>query len=235
MATAWSVILREATKHANAFASGNAANTSVDYLTSPLTTTQVTDPYFNLDFIKDACIDAQGRLAEEIANVQGHPWRAYIGNSATGALATGAVIPLVAANSKSIIGKLGQVLSSDGSRMFSEAAPERVQSYLRDQTSYNDPDLYYTDGNKIYHTAAISVAITCCTYERADAVAAVAANGNITLPDVLTDAIVAGAVASLVVEGKGIEQAAYFRSYFEGAITSIRQGMTTVPMMKAAA
>ena len=55
--------------------------------------------------------------------------------------------------------------------------------------------------------------------------------GNITLPDVLVDAIVAGAVMECIIEAKGVEQASYFKTLFEGAIASIRQGQTTMPMM----
>ena len=228
MATAWTIIFREVAKHANAFASGNAATVSASYLTSPLTTTQVEDPFFNLDFIKDKCIDAHGRLAAEIANVRTHPWRTFVGNSVTDALLNGDALPSTALNGKSIVGAWGQVMG--GSEPFSEAAPERVRSYLLNTSDYNHPYLYYIDGNRIYHTASSSVTINCCTYERADVVTAVAANGNISLPDVLVDAIVAGAVAELVIEAKGIEQAGYFLGVFKSAIDSIRQGMTTFPM-----
>lgn len=227
MATAWQIVQREVVKHLNAFASGSAATVSTNYLTSPLTTTQVVDPFFNLDFIKDKCIDAQGRLAIEIANVRTHPWRAFIGNSATSSLAYGDALPLVAANGKSIVGAWGQVMG--GSDPFTEAAPERVRSYILHTASYNHPYLYYIDGNRIYHTASGSVTINCCTYERADAVSAFAA-GNISIPDTLVDAIVAGAVAALIVEAKGMEQGGYFGAMFEKAIESIRQGQTTMPM-----
>lgn len=231
MATAWQIILREISKHANAFASGGAATVATDYTTSPLTTTQVVDPYFNLDFIKDKAIDAHGRLALEIANVRGHPWRAWIGNSVTNSLSSGALIPTTATNSKTIVGTYGQVLS--GGVPMSEAAPERVRADLINAIPAlytQSPYLYYIDGNTIYHTES-SATINVCTYERADVVTAVAANGNITLPDVLADAIVAGAVSELIVEAKGIEQGAYFKDYFQKAIESIRAGQTRMPMM----
>jgi len=231
MATPWQVILREISKHANAFASGGAATVATDYTTSPLTTTQVVDPYFNLDFIKDKAIDAHGRLALEIANVRGHPWRAWIGNSTTNALASSALIPMTATNSKTIVGAYGQVLA--GFVPMSEAAPERVRADLSNQIPplyTQSPYLYYIDGNTIYHTESTAT-INVCTYERADVVTTVAANGNISLPDVLADAIVAGAVSELIVEAKGIEQASYFKDYFQKAIESIRAGQTRMPMM----
>lgn len=230
MATAWQVIFREVAKHANAFASGSAATVATNYAVSPLTTTQVADPFFNLAFIQDKAIDAHGRLALEIANVRAHPWRRYVGNSVTSALASGDQLPATAANGDTIVGAWGQVLAG-GTLPMSEAAPERVRAYLIHSTAlYTAPYIYYIDGGYIYHTSATAT-INCCTYERADIVTAVAANGNITLPDVLVDAIVAGAVASLLVEAKGMEQAAYFKNYFEGCIESIRKGETTMPMM----
>lgn len=229
MATAWSVIERQVVKHLNAFASGDASTVSTNYLTAPLTTTQVEDPFFNLDFIKDKCIDAQGRLANEIANVRAHPWRAWIGNSVTNNILTGAVLPTIATNNKAIVGAWGQVKA--GSETMTEAAPERVRDYnLHTSTLYNTPYLYYIDGNRIYHTSASGCSINCCTYERADAVSAFAA-GDISIPDVLVDALVAGAVAECIIEAKGMEQAAYFLNVFQKAIESIRNGQTTMPMM----
>ncbi len=235
MATSFSTIIREVAKHANAFASGNAGTTQANYLTTPLTVAQVVDPYFNLSFIKDKVIDAHGRLALEIANVRAHPWRAYIGNSQTASLISNDVLPLVAVNNKTIVGAWGNVLN--GNTPMTEAAPERVNDTIRFETKplYVLPDLYYIDGNRIYHGVTIGVIINCCTYERADVAALVAADGNITLPDVLADAIVAGAVAELVVEAKGVEQAGYFKNLFEAAIASIRQGQTTLPMRLLAA
>lgn len=229
MATAWQIIFREAVKHVNAFASGTAATVSANYLTSPLTTTQVEDPFFNLDFIKDKCIDANGRLALEIANVRQHPWRAFIGGSSTAGLVTGSILPTTAVSGKTIVGAWGQVRASG--QLMTEASPERVQAAITNPALYQTPRLYYIDGEYIYHTGASTAVINCCTYDRSDVVTTVAANGNIALPDVLADAIVAGAVASLVIEGKGAEQAGYFLSVFNAAIESIRKGQTTMPML----
>lgn len=229
MATAWTTILRETAKHANAFASGSAATVATDYTTSPLTTTQVVDPYFNLDFIKDKAIDAHGRLALEIANVRQHPFRSWITPS-TVSVTNGTAISTVAANGKTIVGAYGQVLI--GGVPASEAAPERVADYTRlGGNVYGVPNLYYIDGVYLYSTAGAGCVINVCTYERADAVTAMAANGNISLPDVLADAIVAGAVAELVIEAKGVEQANHFLGIFNAAIDSIRKGLTTFPMM----
>jgi len=229
MATPWQVIFREVAKHVNAFESGDATAVATDYLTTPLTTTEVVDPYYNLALIQDKCIDAHGRLALEIANVRQHPWRTYINNSVTDPLVNGDPLPTVAANGFTIVGAWGQVLS--GGVPMSEAAPERVRAYLLHTTTiYTSPYLYYVDGGYIYMTSA-TANINCCTYERAAIVTTVTSNGDIALPDVLVDAIVAGAVADLVIESKGLEQAGYFKNYFDAAIQSIRNGQTTMPMM----
>lgn len=226
MATTWQTVFREVAKHANAFASGNAATVSGLYLTSPLTTSQVSDPYFNYDFIKDKCIDVHGRLALEICNVLGHQWRSRFA-AVTGGLSSGDTLPLLA-NAKTIIGALGEVLSS--AIRMDKTTPDRVRQYLSHGSSLYplNPYLYYIDGNCIYHTAT-TASINVCVYERADIVSTVFLNGNINLPDVLVDALVAGAVAELIVESKGIEQASYFKNLFEAAIASIRQGQTTMP------
>lgn len=229
MATSFSIVLREAIKHLNAYKSGNAATVQTDYTIATPTITQAVDPYFSLDFIEDKIIDAHGRLSLEIANVRAHPWRTWINNSVTANLSSGSALPSVAANSKSIVGAWGQVLN--GGTLMSESAPERVQQYLYDPSDYIMPNLYYIDGGYIYHTAS-SVTINCCTYERATVAALVTSTppGNISLPDVLVDAIVAGAVGQCIIEDKGVAEASYFMKAFEAAIESIRNGQTTMPM-----
>lgn len=229
MATSFAIIIREVAKHLNAYRSGDASTVNTDYTVATPTTTQVADPFFSLAFIQDKVIDAHGRLALEIANVRTHPWRSFIGPS-TVTVANGAAIAQTAVNGKPIVGAIGQVLN--GGRMMSEAAPERVNAYLRHTgVTYNAPDIYYCDGNVFYSSAASFVTVNVCTYDRSDQVLALAANGDITIPDVLADALVAGAVAELVIESKGMEQAAYFLGIFEKAIESIRNGMTHWPMM----
>lgn len=229
MATSFSVIVRETAKHLNAYKSGSASTVQTDYVIATPTITQVTDPFFSLDFIKDKITDAHGRLSLEIANVRSHPWRTWIGSTVTSSLSSGAALPTTA-SSRSIVGAWGQVLA--GGTLMDEAAPARVQQYLYDTSDFIAPNLYYIDGGYIYHTAA-SVTINCCTYERSTVAALIATTppGNITLPDVLVDALVAGAVAECIIEAKGGEMAAYFMKVFEGAIASIRSGQTTMPMI----
>lgn len=236
MATSFSIVIREVAKHLNAYKSGSASTVQTDYTIATPTVTQVVDPFFSLDFIKDKIVDAHGRLSLEIANVRAHPWRTWINNSVTVSIASGAALPLVAANTESIVGAWGQVLN--GGTLMTEAALERVQQYLYDTSDFIAPNLYYIDGGYVYHTAS-NVTINCCTYERSAIVTLIGTTppGNIALPDVLVDALVAGAVAECIIEAKGGEMAAYFMKVFEGAIASIRSGQTTMPMMtlKAAA
>jgi hypothetical protein len=231
MATSFAIPIREVVKHLNAFASGNASTTQTNYTTATPTTTQVVDPYFSLDFIKDKIVDAHGRLALEIANVRAHPWRAWITPS-TVTVADSAAIGSTATNSKTIVGALGQVLI--GGIPATEAAPERVRDYqLHGGTLYSSPYLYYNDGLRIYLAPNTNCTINVCTYERADVVTLIGATppGNITIPDALVDALVAGATAMCIVESKSIEQASYFQGVFDKAIQSIRAGQTTMPMM----
>lgn len=230
MATSFAIPIREVAKHLNAFASGNASTTQTNYTTATPTVTQVIDPYFNLDFIKDKIVDAHGRLAVEIANVRAHPWRSWITPSVTAALTIGDLIPTTA-SSKTIVGAYGEVIGSG--ILLIQANPQRVQQYLNNASLYPlNPYLYYIEGGRIYHTVA-AAAINVCTYERADAVSSIGGTppGNITIPDVLVDALVAGATASCLVEAKGMEQAAYFQNIFDKAIQSIREGQTTMPRM----
>lgn len=239
MATPWTTIIRRIGKAVGAFRSasaGAAANT--DYTTSPLTTTIWEHPVITLDVARDLAIDAHGRIALEIASVMDvrgigcHPWRNFFKDTA-GPLSSPADLPILGLGGKTIIGALGQPYrNSDASQVLEKASLERVvawsQSGAYDNTIHN---FYAMGGNRVYHTGG-AIIFPVCVYERNDAVTAVAANGNISIPDVLTDALTAGAIASAVAEGEFVEQSSYYAGFYKACIDAIRAGSVSMPGLK---
>ncbi len=237
MATGWRVIIREAAKRVNAVTGATASTMATNYATSPLTTTEIDDPVYNLAFLQDVIIDTHGHLALEIASVADnrgigcHPWRAFFADVTASVNHEGS-IPTTGTGSKSIIGALGQPYNAgDTDQILTMASAERVSNYrlfVSNEVYTLNPYLYHVDGHKVYCTVS-SVVFPCCVYERSDYVTTMAANGSIALPDSLADALVAGAVSALLIEDEYAAQSAYYKAIYDQAVMAIRAQKIVVP------
>lgn len=234
MATSWNNILRETLKRVNGIAGAQAAAMATSYAVNPLTTTEADDPVYSLAFVKDVIVDVHGRLALEIASVADpvtgigcHPWRPFFAD-VTASVAHGGSLPTVGSGGKNIIGVLGRAVNAgDTDYILTPASAERISAWrLSVATLYTSGAwMYHVNGSKVYATVA-GVIFECCVYERADYSAF---SGNMALPDILADALVAGSVASLLVEDEYANQCAYYRGMYENAIAAIRAGSTSMP------
>lgn len=234
MSTAFNTILREVLKRVNGIAGAQAAAMATNYAVSPLTTTEADDPVYSLAFVKDVIVDTHGRLALEIASVVDpvtgvgcHPWRAFF-RDVTASVGHDSALPTVGSSTKTIIGALGRAVSAgDTDFILTPGSAERVSAFrLYTGTLYTaGAGLYHINGGKVYATVS-NVVFDCCVYERADYSAF---TGNIALPDALTDALVAGSVAGLLLEDEYAAQTAYYRDMYSQAIAAIRAGSVAMP------
>jgi hypothetical protein len=190
-----------------------------------------------LDFIRDVVIDVHGRLALEIAMVQDpqtgigcHPWRTFFAD-VSDPVGHNGLFPLLGQSGKTIIGALGRPFDPLSGEYYTPASMERVNNFHIYSSVYTqNPHLYHLNGSILLLTDAINpVNFECCVYERADAVAAVAGNSNIYVPDVLADTLVAGAVASLVIQDEYLSQAGLYGAIYQAGIAAIRAGSISMP------
>lgn len=239
MATAWQVILREVGKRVNAFVSTAVpATANTDYTTSPLTTTQIVSIVRNLGLIQDTALDVHGRIALTIADVRdpvtgigSHPWRSFFAG-VTGSVASGSNLPTTTGtpSGKTIIGALGRPYRATAATQYLQpASVERVSRYLANTSLYtNNPWIYHIDGAKVLHSTD-NIVFNVCYYDRADQATTLAANGNIILPDALVDTLVAGTVASFMVENDLIEQAQGYGMIYKAGLDAIASGSIAMP------
>lgn len=237
MSTAYRIIVREVLRRVNGIAGATAATVDTNYGTSPITTTQADSPVYNLAFVQDVVIDTHGRLALEIAStvdpitgIGCHPWRAFF-RDVTANVAHGGNLPTTGTTgSKTIIGAFGRPYDASNTDLFlTPAGIERVSAYNQYTGIYtNNPYIYNVNGGKVYHTTT-NVVFDVCVYERADQVTAVGANGNITLPDSLADALVFGSVANIIIEDEYANQAQIYAGYYLACINAIRAGSMSMP------
>lgn len=243
MATPYNTIVREVLKRVNGIAGATASTMATNYVVSPLTVTEADDPVFSLAFVQDVVLDTHGRLALEIANVQdpvtnvgNHPWRAYF-LDVTASIANGGNLPTTGSGGNPIIGAFGRAYNAaDTDYVLTPASFERVsQANLNPNGMYTaEPYLYCVNGSKVYTTVA-NVIFDVCVYSRSAEATTLAANGDITLPDALTDALVAGAVGSILVEDEYASTAAYYRGFYDQAVTSIRSVNLAIPNLAVGA
>lgn len=238
MSVPFNTILRNILRHVNGIAGAQIADAEAAYLTNPLTTTAADNPRYNLSFVKDVMIDVHGRLALAIATtadpVTGigcHPWRSFF-SSVTPTITDGAVLPKQDAATKELIGALGRARdATDADLLFTPASAERVSQYKQfGPTFYTvNPYFYHINGSIVYHTATSGIVFECCVYRRDDVATLVTSNSNIQLPDILSDALVAGTVASLLIESEYADQSAFYMSAYMAALQEIASGSIAMP------
>lgn len=234
MSTTFNTVLREVLKRYNGIAGAQASTMATNYAVNPLTTTEADDPVYALAFVKDVIVDVHGRLALEIASVADpvtgigcHPWRTWY-KDVTANVAHGGDLPIVGSTTKTIIGALGRAYNAgDTDQILTPASVERVSNFrLHISTLYTSaPAFYCINGSKVYASVS-NIIFDCCVYERSDYSAF---TGFINLPDALTDALVAGSCAALLVEDEYAGQCAAYQQMYNNAIAAIRAGSVAMP------
>ncbi len=227
MSCTYRTIEAEVGLRVNALVGATAATLETSYTTSPLTTSQFQSTIFNFTSFQDAILDAEGVLANAIAETGDHPWRQYIA-STTANQANASTLPSTSTGSKPIIGIWGAVVDASDSTPCSQMPLDMVRRRAANAaTTYVCPVYWYNIvGGRIEHTRT-NVKVECCIYSRSDQATAFAA-GNILLPDSLSGAYVAGALSVLMRDDEFVEQASKYADYFNSVLGSIRKGLSSV-------
>lgn len=235
MSTAYDVITRQVALRINAFSNAaQPAQLQAAYIASPLTAAVVGESaVFSFRAIQDAVIDAEARLAQAIADVRSHPWRAALFSRTLG-LASGVAIPATDQAGVSVIGVYGGVVDDSDGHVLSEQPEEVIRRRLLTSSLWKIPVYQYSlTGDSIIHTRTF-VYIEVCVWNDAARRAAILASGNMLLPDVLAEAVMCGAIALLVRDDEFMAQAEVYATYFASTLAAIRGGATELPIREAA-
>lgn len=206
------------------------------FTTRPLTTAQFQSTVFPFSACKFSIISAEEKLAHAIANTSGHPWRASLAG-VTASLANEAAIPVTSSAALQIIGALGSVYDATDGTVCTKKPLAVIRRRVRNAAAFPTGSSIYhydIDGRRIYHTRT-NVVIDVCVYNRATQLAALTANSNMLLPDVLEEALICGAVAFMVRDDEFASQSSIFAAYFANTLEMIRSGLTAVPGKPAVA
>lgn len=227
MAIAIETVLRQAILRVNGIVGTSAATLQTNYTTSPLTTSQVDSADFPFAAYRDTFHAIESRLAAAIAGCGNHPWRRVL-QSQTADIAHEAAIPSTNAVGDQIVGVYGAVFDSSDGTQCTEIAMDDIRIAVRNANSWALVPTYgyKIDGGRIFHTRT-NVKIDVCTYNRTTQ-AALGITNSMLLPDPLEEALVCGITSMLVRDDAFTQQAAIYRGYYNDALNSIAQGLTSV-------
>lgn len=233
--TLYSVIVRQVIALLNDIAGETASDMGTKYNLSTLAAADLRTPYWSIPEIHDAILATQSDLVHVICNTLNSPHRALFA-SRTAPLASGATLPSVDKDDVPILGALGSIRDWDddeeeaGRRCMPKDIPEIER--INNNAAHTANQHYYAamDGFTIYHTRAL-VVIDCCAYQRDGLAALVAsANGEISLPDTLENALVCGSVWRLAnKQGMYADMAAPMGQYYSGIVNQLQNGAANVP------
>lgn len=188
------------------------AGLQVVYSQRPLIDEMFGSSIFSFGAIRDAIIEAEGKLAIAIALSDNRSQRAYL-SSTTAALASGDAIPSLDVNDSPIVGNFGEVRDQDGVVMTRMPVPVLRNRLLTSGVYLVNPHYFAVAGNTILHTATI-VTLECCVYNAVVQTQRFDADEQMLLSDALAEAIICGACALLMRDDEFAQQAQQWAAYF---------------------
>jgi hypothetical protein len=197
-------IIRGAAKRVSAITGTAVATVEANYITSPLTASQIGSVDFPFTSIKDAVISSVARLVRAYAFVPGHPFR---NESQTASIAHKSVIPVIDSAGKEIVGVYGAIHDVTDGEILTEQPSQLIRSIRASDADLKEDYYYYKIvGKRLEHTRT-GVVIDVVTFDEATERAAIDANGDCPLPDALLDAAFCGVVALLIIDDEYVAQA----------------------------
>lgn len=230
MATDYHDVLADIALRINAFTATTPEDMQVAYATRPLVSTLFDSTIAPFSALISALLLAEEKLVSVMASTSNPTLRSYL-SSVTANLASGDIVPRTDVSGAPIIGVLGSVRDASDGTPCKEKTLEEIERRNRNAGNfYRIPMYAYKfDGVRIEHTRT-EVAIDCCIYDRAAQEALVESNGEMLLPDDLGEAVICGAVASLIRDDEYVEQATVYAKYFEDTLTRISAGLSPIPV-----
>lgn len=227
MSTSYGVILREVVLKAGMLYGQQIPVSETAYITTPLTKAEIGEGRYPFTALKDAVLDAEGKLALSIANTGNSPFRAYL-ISTTSPLANQAVLPNLDVHNEQIIGVWGSINDVATGNVCFARSREEIERRVRNANGQFKIPVYWFDMDDlmIYHTRD-TVTAHVCVYTRSIQSTVLDANGNMLLPDALAEALVCGALSYLLSKEMPAETAVY-SSYFQAAIQDVSKGLSSV-------
>jgi hypothetical protein len=224
MSVPYRQLLRMVGARVNAVPGATQTVKESNYLTSPLTITQLGSRDFNFSLIKDICVAVLGEIVEAYASVINHPFRVR-NLSQTSDIAHKGSIPSIDSSTRPIVGVYGVVRDVATNEVMTKQPLQVIQTIVDDTDNFLKRNYYYYDivDRIIYHTQT-NVNIDVCTFSASDELGVIASNGNIPVPDACLAMAVDGIAARMIVDDEFFTQAQVFNSYYQAGLALYRSG-----------
>lgn len=205
----------------NALDGSDPAELQDIYSQRPLTNEMFQSTVFPFNAIRDAIIEAEGKLCQAIGKSADRLLRGYIG-SQTDELASGDELPTLDENGVNIIGDFGAVIDADDPKILCTRMPLPVVRRRNQAPALYllDGAMFALDGTRIIHTQE-NVVLECCIYDATTQSEAFDQGSTILLPDSLADGYINGALAMLVRDDEFMDQSGRFATYFATTLAGI--------------
>lgn len=222
-------LLADIALRVNAFAGTVPEDMEIAYATRPLTGSLFDSAIAPYSSIISALLLAEEKLAQACASTSNPVLRSYL-HSVTASLVSGSPMPTMDNANHPIIGILGSVRDASDGTACKEKTLEEIERRRRNANGfYRLPAyMYKFDGTRLEHTRTV-VTVDCCVYDWAAQEQAVEDNATMLLGDDLGEAIICGAVASLMRDDEYLEQGLAYAKYFEDTLARLRAGLSPVP------
>lgn len=218
-------IIRQVMLRGNLLSSDSASTMDTSYTTALIGTSQIGDRgiEFPEDAVYDAILNAGDRMVGLIGLDKNSPYRNYFAG-VTSSVATGAVIPIVDASSKSRVGVIGDVRDASTSKKLVAKDYQEVVGYSN-LTLKQSPHWYFTDNVRIWHTRT-NVTLDIVIWDKVDQLTLMnqtsgGVKGNCPFPQDLHEALVCGALSYIFRGSFNHTQAPQWRGYFNDKLSEL--------------
>lgn len=204
----------------NALSGTDPVELQTVYSTRPLTDELFQSSIFPMNAIRDALVQAQGRLAQAIGLSGDRVLRAYLrGTSA--ALAPYAELPSTDAAGAPFIGNFGGAFDADDNTPLTRMPVAVVRNRLLAPLLYLAPAYQFAlTPDQFLHTRT-TAKLYGCVWDADAQTAIYDQDGDFTLADSLVEAVICGACAMLMRDDEWTDQATRWATYFSTTLASI--------------
>lgn len=222
MSVLWKVPQREVMLRANLFPANTGATQIASYGVANPSDTQILDRAVQFPelAVDDALLDAGDVIVGRIGRNPQSPYRSSF-HDVTANIASGALLPTTSSTSKPIVGVIGEVRDASGNALMNFANERAVKGYntLKTNIVKVQPNLYYSDNVRIWHTTA-NVIADVVIWSKTDQITLMGTNprGTCPFPEDLIELLVEGALAKVFRDKFNETQAQIYQQRFDNHI-----------------
>jgi hypothetical protein len=215
----WKIPQREVMLRANLFPTTSGTTQETSYSVANPGATEMADRaiQFPPTAINDALLDSGDVLVGRIGANPHSPYRIFFSDVSSN-ISSGSLIPTTSSTSKPVVGVIGDVRDASGNALMNFASERVVKGYntLKTNIVKVQPNLFYTDNVRIWHTTT-NVVADMVIWSKTDQLALMVTNprGTCPFPEDLIDLLVEGALAKVFRDNFNTAQATVYQNRFE--------------------